>query len=103
MNEATLPSSLSSAQGNYYRASFTYVPRMQDEIQLLPGDLVYLIKSYDDGWSKGYNLRTGREGVFPMSFVKSLSDGVDKGKGKAEGVRVTTNDMRERTKPPGME
>lgn len=57
---------------NYLRVAHAYVPRLADEVQLLPGDILYLIKAYDDGWAKAYNLRTGKEGIFPMSFAKRV-------------------------------
>jgi hypothetical protein len=57
-------------QNNYMRAAHIYHPRMADEIELAPGDILYLIRSYDDGWAKAYNVRTGKEGIFPLSFAK---------------------------------
>lgn len=57
-------------KNNYLRAAHIYYPRMADEIELAPGDILYLIRSYDDGWAKAYNVRTGKEGIFPLSFAK---------------------------------
>ena len=64
----------SGLPSNYLRAAHAYNPRLADEIQLLPGDILYLIKAYDDGWAKAYNLRTGKEGIFPLSFAKRVTD-----------------------------
>lgn len=57
---------------NYLRAAHAYTPRLVDEIQLLQGDILYLIKAFDDGWAKAYNLRSGKEGIFPLSFTKRI-------------------------------
>lgn len=58
---------------NYLRASHSYKARLADEIDLNAGDILYLIKSFDDGWAKAYNIRTGKEGVFPKSFSRRVS------------------------------
>jgi hypothetical protein len=57
----------------YLRAAHTYTARLPDELGLESSDIVYLLKSYDDGWARGYNLTTGKEGVFPLAFVKSTA------------------------------
>ena len=57
---------------NYLRAAYAYNSRLADEIHLSVGDILYLIKVYDDGWGKAYNLRSGKEGIFPLSFTKRI-------------------------------
>lgn len=50
-------------------ASHEYIPQLADEMEMLVGDIILVITEYDDGWSFGYNTRTGIEGAFPGSFV----------------------------------
>ncbi|KAJ3415460.1 hypothetical protein HDV05_004902 [Chytridiales sp. JEL 0842] len=45
-------------------------PDMDDEIVLVPGQIVEVSNTYDDGWGRGRNLTTGATGVFPMSCVE---------------------------------
>ncbi|KAI3639110.1 hypothetical protein MIR68_002640 [Amoeboaphelidium protococcarum] len=77
-NKTSMPPPLpqitvSGEEQNYLRASHTYTPRLADELELLPGDVLYLIKTFDDGWAKAYNMRSGNEGIFPMGFVKKVT------------------------------
>ncbi|KAI9223033.1 hypothetical protein BC828DRAFT_403492 [Blastocladiella britannica] len=60
-----------------HRAVRTYQPTMEDEMELVPGDLVSVSQSYDDGWGFGINLATGQVGVLPMSFVVRAEQDVD--------------------------
>ncbi|KAJ3399190.1 hypothetical protein HDV05_001996, partial [Chytridiales sp. JEL 0842] len=51
-----------------------YVPKVEDEVVLLEGDCVTLDTIYRDGWTKGYNERTGEYGFIPMGVLKALSN-----------------------------
>ncbi len=77
---------------SYLRAAHPYNPRLADELQLSPSDLVYIIKSYDDGWARGMNMRTGREGIFPFSFCKQVGIPAERLKGYTQ---LNENDLRE--------
>lgn len=55
------------------RATHEYTPRAEDEIHVMPGDVLHLQNSFDDGWAIATNVRTGKEGAFPMSFAKRMS------------------------------
>jgi hypothetical protein len=50
-----------------------YESSMQDELNIVPGDQIILIKEFDDGWAQGKHIQTGKEGVFPMICVESSS------------------------------
>lgn len=56
----------------YLRATHLYQSRLVDEIDMQPNDLLLLIKAYDDGWGRALNLRSSKEGIFPMSFTKRI-------------------------------
>ncbi|KAJ1929477.1 hypothetical protein IWQ60_001159 [Tieghemiomyces parasiticus] len=51
------------------RVVYPFTPRMDDELQLTPGDVLLLIKIFDDGWAVANNLTTGREGAIPLVCV----------------------------------
>ncbi|KAJ3048673.1 hypothetical protein HK097_010312, partial [Rhizophlyctis rosea] len=55
-----------------YKVVHEYVPQLPDELGLVPGDMVELKGSYDDGWGKGRNVRTGLEGTFPMACIEAI-------------------------------
>ncbi len=43
------------------------------ELDLNVGDMVAVHKVSADGWLRGTDMRTGRTGYFPASFVRSCS------------------------------
>ncbi|KAJ3034449.1 hypothetical protein HDV00_005028 [Rhizophlyctis rosea] len=55
-----------------YKVIHEYAPALPDELELIPGDMVELKGSYDDGWGKGRNLRSGLEGTFPMACIEAI-------------------------------
>ncbi|XP_055535634.1 sorbin and SH3 domain-containing protein 1 isoform X17 [Wyeomyia smithii] len=55
-----------------YRALYNYKPQNSDELELLEGDLVYVLEKCDDGWYVGTSARTGCFGTFPGNYVKKL-------------------------------
>lgn len=52
---------------NQYRVLQSYTPQLTDELELQTNDVIYMLKEYDDGWAKGFNTRTEKTGVFPVS------------------------------------
>lgn len=52
-----------------HRGLHRFLPRHQDEIELEIGDPVYVQKEAEDLWCEGINLRTGRQGIFPLAHV----------------------------------
>ncbi|KAJ3041015.1 hypothetical protein HK097_002405, partial [Rhizophlyctis rosea] len=56
-----------------YVVVYPHFPRMSDEVELNPGDIVAVKKIYKDGWCRGTNLNTGNSGVFPLFAVEDES------------------------------
>ncbi|TPX44751.1 hypothetical protein CcCBS67573_g10397 [Chytriomyces confervae] len=47
----------------------SYAPAAVDELDLVEGDDLILIKRFDDGWAVGMQPVSGRQGVFPLICV----------------------------------
>lgn len=59
-----------------YIAINEYTKRMEDELDMKPGDKIQVIttdEEYNDGWFYGRNLRTKEEGLYPMVFTQEIS------------------------------
>lgn len=53
-----------------YTVVSTYNPSLEDEIYVLPGDIVQVYAEYDDGWCLGMNISRGNaRGVFPKTSI----------------------------------
>lgn len=55
-----------------YRALYNYKPQNEDEVELLEGDIVYVMEKCDDGWFVGTSQRTGIFGTFPGNYVTQV-------------------------------
>ncbi|XP_052894660.1 uncharacterized protein LOC128302002 [Anopheles moucheti] len=55
-----------------YRALYNYKPQNTDELELLEGDVVYVLEKCDDGWYVGTSARSGCFGTFPGNYVAKL-------------------------------
>ncbi|XP_057187022.1 sorbin and SH3 domain-containing protein 2-like isoform X2 [Triplophysa rosa] len=58
--------------GDPFQATYNYVPRNEDELELKEGDIVDVIEKCDDGWFVGTSRRTRLFGTFPGNYVKPL-------------------------------
>lgn len=72
------PSISSTPQGGFptYIAINEYTKRMEDELDMKPGDKIQVItddQEYNDGWYYGRNLRTNEEGLYPKVFTQVIS------------------------------
>ncbi|KAJ3109962.1 hypothetical protein HDU96_007008 [Phlyctochytrium bullatum] len=47
-------------------------PRTEDELELAPGQVVVVLRCFDDGWALGILKNTGTQGVFPLACVTAL-------------------------------
>ena len=59
-----------------YIAVNEYSKRMEDELNMRPGDKIEVITDdgeYNDGWYYGRNLRTKEEGLYPAVFTKKIT------------------------------
>ncbi|CAI4482120.1 CBM_collapsed_G0019200.mRNA.1.CDS.1 [Saccharomyces cerevisiae] len=64
--------------GNFpmYIAINEYFKRMEDELDMKPGDKIKVItddEEYKDGWYFGRNLRTNEEGLYPVVFTQKIT------------------------------
>ncbi|TPX64055.1 hypothetical protein SpCBS45565_g06155 [Spizellomyces sp. 'palustris'] len=57
-----------------YKVVYDYTPQLIDELELAKGDMVEVWASYDDGWGKGSNMRTGNKGTFPMACIEMIRE-----------------------------
>ncbi|KAB0801856.1 hypothetical protein PPYR_04042 [Photinus pyralis] len=55
-----------------YRALYKYRPQNDDELELLEGDVVFVLEKCDDGWYVGSSQRTGAFGTFPGNYVERI-------------------------------
>ncbi|KAF5300157.1 hypothetical protein FQR65_LT09248 [Abscondita terminalis] len=55
-----------------YRALYKYRPQNDDELELMEGDVVYVLEKCDDGWYVGSSQRTGAFGTFPGNYVERI-------------------------------
>ncbi|KAK4883307.1 hypothetical protein RN001_006626, partial [Aquatica leii] len=55
-----------------YRALYKYRPQNDDELELLEGDVVYVLEKCDDGWYVGSSQRSGAFGTFPGNYVERI-------------------------------
>jgi len=53
----------------YCKAIYPFNKSMDDELELEANDLVDITKKFDDGWATGVNLRSGKEGFFPLNCL----------------------------------
>lgn len=65
----TLSSDSSHTGHTRYRCIAPYPPQGEMELELKIGDIVLVYKKWEDGWFKGALQRTGKNGLFPGSFV----------------------------------
>lgn len=47
-----------------------FVPTLQDEITVNPGERVHMLRKFDDGWGYAENLHTGKRGLFPIDCLR---------------------------------
>lgn len=53
-------------------AVYKFIVRHDDEVSLEVGDAVCLLKSHDESWFEGTNLRSGQTGMFPSRYVSDI-------------------------------
>ena len=62
------------------RVMYPYMPQNEDELELVPGDFVFMSpvdqSSTSEGWVYGTSLATGLSGLLPENYV-SLADESD--------------------------
>ncbi|KAJ3324616.1 hypothetical protein HDV06_006509 [Boothiomyces sp. JEL0866] len=53
-----------------FKVIHPYSSTMDDELTLVVGKSVYLLKEYDDGWGLGFDPETGSQGALPMVCIE---------------------------------
>ncbi|KAJ1339669.1 hypothetical protein BSLG_005702 [Batrachochytrium salamandrivorans] len=58
----------SGREGTFYATHVTqsYHAEQEDELDMEQGDLVHVVRVFEDGWGKGRNATTGKTGIFPV-------------------------------------
>ncbi|XP_036799733.1 SH3 domain-containing kinase-binding protein 1 isoform X2 [Oncorhynchus mykiss] len=54
------------------KASFSYVPQNEDELELKIGDVIHILGEVEEGWWQGS--LNGKTGMFPSNFTIELED-----------------------------
>ncbi|OXV09771.1 hypothetical protein Egran_02466 [Elaphomyces granulatus] len=57
--------------GNVHRVQLDFHPTLGDELQLHAGQLIRLIRDYDDGWARCIRLDGSKEGVVPRTCLSA--------------------------------
>ncbi|XP_071954653.1 SH3 domain-containing kinase-binding protein 1-like isoform X2 [Antedon mediterranea] len=57
---------------NRARVTYSYVPMNEDELKLLPNDVITDVVVVEEGWCEGY--LNGRRGMFPSNFVSIIKE-----------------------------
>ncbi|MEQ2167667.1 hypothetical protein GOODEAATRI_006451, partial [Goodea atripinnis] len=52
------------------KASFSYAPQHEDELELKVGDVIEIITEVEEGWWEGF--LNGKVGMFPSNFTKEI-------------------------------
>lgn len=68
---------MSITQGQEATATTQFVPSLPDEVMLIPGDKVKIIREWDDGWCSIHHLAKGVEGVCPKEVLGLTSQADD--------------------------
>ncbi|KAJ3083566.1 Sorbin and SH3 domain-containing protein 2, partial [Physocladia obscura] len=69
---------------NSRKVIYNFVPSQGDELALQEGDRVIVTRSFDDGWSYGTNVTTGKEGNFPSDCLEGALVDQSSGNGKPQ-------------------
>ncbi|KAJ3026321.1 UNVERIFIED_CONTAM: Sorbin and SH3 domain-containing protein 2 [Siphonaria sp. JEL0065] len=87
------------------RVLYDFAPERPDEIALKVGDEIIISQEYDDGWAFGINLRSKKEGSFPLDCLVSFNDsqpttGAKKHKQRASSIFGVENGPKVNTNAP---
>ncbi|KAF7492900.1 JNK-interacting protein 1 [Sarcoptes scabiei] len=67
----------SSSKKPTHRALYKFCSRHSEELDLEVGDLIQVLKEFDDSWTEGINLRTNQRGIFPSSMIINIDQQLD--------------------------
>ncbi|KAJ3134516.1 hypothetical protein HK100_003561 [Physocladia obscura] len=72
--QTTVIAAKQAANTEIMRIIHPYDAQLEDELQLVEGDDLIVLKKFDDGWAQGLNPLTGKQGAFPLVCVISLAE-----------------------------
>ncbi|XP_062395305.1 SH3 domain-containing protein 21 isoform X2 [Sardina pilchardus] len=83
-------SKMVKASSRKCEVTFTYTAEHEDELDLVVGETVEILREIEDGWWMGK--RNGKIGAFPSNFVKEIKDAkMTEGKGRPKLSDSTFN------------
>ena len=84
-------------QGETAVVRVLYIPTLPDELSITTGEVVTLLKAYDDGWALCMNAR-GEQGVVPLECLERNAPGqatrLSVGYGQQENVGGDWRNMK---------
>ncbi|KAI8920516.1 hypothetical protein BC831DRAFT_479364 [Entophlyctis helioformis] len=65
---------LDDADASFYTTQVVqdYVSEAPDEMDLAVGDVIHVLRVFEDGWGAGRNATTGTKGIFPVVCLSTL-------------------------------
>ncbi|KAJ1544712.1 hypothetical protein HK405_008448, partial [Cladochytrium tenue] len=97
-SSATSPSITSSSNATaplVMRVIHPYAPTLEDELELIAGQEVIVLRAFDDGWGLGVTPTNGAQGAFPLVCVTS-GFGSETGSYVSESAAGAASDDREK-------
>ncbi|NXX39157.1 NCF2 factor, partial [Tricholaema leucomelas] len=64
------PETLRALQGQPHRVLFEFIPETAEELQVLPGNIVFVLKKEKDNWATV--IFNGKKGIVPCNFLEPM-------------------------------
>ncbi|NXR05885.1 NCF2 factor, partial [Semnornis frantzii] len=64
------PETLRALQGQPHRVLFEFIPETAEELQVLPGNIVFVLKKEKDNWATV--MFNGKKGIVPCNFLEPM-------------------------------
>ncbi|NXG48070.1 NCF2 factor, partial [Psilopogon haemacephalus] len=64
------PETLRALQGQPHRVLFEFIPETDEELQVLPGNIVFVLKKEKDNWATV--MFNGKKGIVPCNFLEPV-------------------------------
>ncbi|KAI9343446.1 hypothetical protein DFJ73DRAFT_961132 [Zopfochytrium polystomum] len=99
VSNTTTPSITSSTQSSplVMRVLHPYTPTLADELELIVGQEVVVLRAFDDGWGLGMTPYNGAQGAFPLVCVTSgVSSASESGSVASESLSSLAPEERDK-------
>jgi Na+-transporting methylmalonyl-CoA/oxaloacetate decarboxylase gamma subunit len=63
------PIQRANQKSQQFEVNYEYDAVAGDEIDMRMGNKVEIIERFDDGWARGFNVQSGKVGIFPLSCL----------------------------------